>query len=495
MFRTIWISLSAVVICLSILLFDDIPSAHADMAPPEPPAGSNLAPGAEQTQVQMIAETVIIDVRSIQPKPQPYLVSDVCNAKVTASFTMRNQGSVEETMQARFPLRDPSGMGDGYFNFPEIQNLSVKVDGKPVRTQKIETPNPNNEEDPPVTWAAFDVIFPPGKDVMVDVIYYQEPSGYMPFATFTYILETGAGWKDAIGKADIIVRLPYDVTPENVLNTGYPQTTAMGQLVGNEIRWHFENLEPTHESNIRASIVVPNAWQLILSLLRNVQENPKNGYTWGELAKAYKYILLYPKGYQRDDPAGRTIYGKSINAYIQAITLTPDVARWHAGYAELMWSEYITSEQGQYNYPLLQKIVQELQTALSLDSKNEQALELINMISGQHPEAIAGEDGKYDYLILTALPPTPIGPPPDWTPPALEETTVETVVPTPTPVQELTAQPTVLPVTATPQVEPAKQGKNTKFPFSGCGSAILAPMLLAGLAGYSKQKTIICKKR
>ena len=67
-------------------------------------------------------------------------------------------------------------------------------------------------------WAHFPVTFPPGQDVSIVVEY--TVVGYRTGSSITeyfYVLQTGAGWKDTIGKAQIIVRLPYDITPMNFL--------------------------------------------------------------------------------------------------------------------------------------------------------------------------------------------------------------------------------------------------------------------------------------
>jgi len=58
--------------------------ARADIAPDEPPYGTNPEPGTETTNVRMMAETVLMDVTGSYA------------ADVTASFTMRNLGETEE---------------------------------------------------------------------------------------------------------------------------------------------------------------------------------------------------------------------------------------------------------------------------------------------------------------------------------------------------------------------------------------------------------------
>src|SRR5512133_908692 len=73
-------------------------TAGADIAPPAQPPGSNPVPGTEQTQVRMVSETVILEVQGITPK------NSLGQAKVGATFIMRNLGESAEQMAVRFPV-------------------------------------------------------------------------------------------------------------------------------------------------------------------------------------------------------------------------------------------------------------------------------------------------------------------------------------------------------------------------------------------------------
>ena len=237
--------------------------AYADIAPPQPPPGSNIGPGDQPTQVQMVWERVTLKVITV-PSAKPALAGDVAAARVTATFSMRNQGTAREQLAVRFPLSNPDGSGDGTLNnWPEIKDLQAKVNQQGVGVGRITTPNPFGEQYPAVAWGVFNVTFPPGKDVLIDVTYTAQPQGYLPFGTFHYILETGAGWKGPIGSVDLTVTLPYAADAENVMpdETAYPGSTPGGQFSGNDIHWHFENLEPTPQDNFEVSLVLPIYWQ------------------------------------------------------------------------------------------------------------------------------------------------------------------------------------------------------------------------------------------
>jgi hypothetical protein len=261
------ITLLTLIAVFLVTLFS-VKSARADVAPPEAPPGSNLVPGAETTQVRMVAETVLLIVAK-DPADSKGAI-----ARTEATFTMRNLGNVEEKMQVRFPLTFFNGYSDGFGNFPEIANIAVKVNGKAVPTRRELQPffaaqGQSYQERADIPWAVFDVAFPPSRDVTIEVAYTVNGYGYYPYEVFKYVLETGAGWNGTIGVADVIVRFPYEVNEKNVWMkeadyAGYGDPTSGGVLSGKEIRWHFADLEPTQENNIEVLLVAPSLWESVL---------------------------------------------------------------------------------------------------------------------------------------------------------------------------------------------------------------------------------------
>jgi hypothetical protein len=444
-------------------------SARADVAPPEAPPGSNPLPGEGTTQVAMLAETVTL---TILPDPAN---AQGAVAKTVASFTMRNQGTEAEQIQVRFPL---SFVFWGSDRYPEIGDLVAKVNGIKVATTRQMLPytpaNPVGADcvDCPVAahrqidmpWAVFDVGFPPGEDVSIDVSYTVQGFGTYPYENFRYILETGAGWKDSIGSADVIVRLPYEANARNVwveFTEGYAVTTPGFEFRGNEVRWHLENLEPTSENNIEISLLPPSMWQKILTETANVTRNPQDGEAWGRLGKAYKEAIRMSKGYLRSDPDALEMYALSRDAYERCLMLLPKDSLWHAGYADLLWSHYLfdiyfaveADTEG-----VLPRLLSELKIALELDPNNQIARELLDSISMSVPDVVQKTGSGYDFLALTA---TPIPPTPydvatetqivDTLQPAATEVTLTEVTLTETPqVENSTALPESTPVAGNP---------------------------------------------
>jgi hypothetical protein len=435
--------------------------ARADIAPPEPPPGSNVGPGQEVTQVQMMWEKVAILIYALPPQPTIALAGDVAAARVTATFSMRNQGSAPEQIPVRFPLANPNGWGDGTTrNYPEIPQIAVKVDNVPAATSRVTTPNPSDPNAPPVAWAQFDASFPPAEDVTIEVQYVISPQGDLPFGTFHYTLETGAGWKGPIGMIDLIVGLPYAANNQNVLMDPdtYPRSSPGGTFAGNAVTWHYENLEPTLDvlqelmrtgngtGEFEVSVLLPTYWRDILNGRAAVAANGQDGQAWGQLARACKLAIQLRRGL-RSDAAGQQLYAEAVAAYEQAVTLVPKEARWHAGYAELLWQAYFYSSPA--DPARIVRAVQELKAAVALEPGNQQAKNLLDEISLSHPEFVKPSGTGYTFLVLT-------------TTPTAQPTDMPTVVLSPTSPTETQAVLTEQP--ATPTAEAASLPPATSTP-------------------------------
>ena len=245
---------------------------QADVAPPAQPPGSTLLPGMKPRRCACWPKR-LLEVQANTPD------GSLGQAKVSASFTMLNTSSNSESMAVRFPLSS----NDGFYNYPEIAAFTVKVNGSAVTTRHSAP-----TADDPYTWAEFDAVFPPGQEVLIEVRYTLEGTGEYPFISFAYLLETGAGWKDTIGSAEVVLRLPYDISVQNVFidsGPGWGDTTSGSQISDRELRWQFEDLEPSSSDNIQAALVMPSAWKKLLSEQANVDANPRDGEAWGRLGK------------------------------------------------------------------------------------------------------------------------------------------------------------------------------------------------------------------
>jgi hypothetical protein len=376
-----------------------ISPSSADVAPPHQPPGSNLEPGAETTQVRMVAEKVVINVLEAAP------TDSLGQARVTTNFTMHNLGNLSETMAARFPI----AFSDGFSSYPEIKNIEIRVDGKQTTYRRVDGPE-LYYGDIEVPWAEFEVTFPTGTDVLIQVAYDLEGTGEIPFIAFYYLLQTGAGWKDDIGSGEIIVRLPYEANPQNVIldeQIGWSQTSAGATFSGREITWRFENLEPDDMDNFEVSLVMPSVWAKILVARNQVATNAGDGEAWGRLGKAYKEIWTYRRGF-RQDPGGVELYQLAIEAYKKAVTLLPNDALWHAGFADLLsiHAYYAGFEQDATSESL--QALREIEQALQIDPSDPKVQEIALNMSYLFPLGMQpnGQGFVFPWLTATPLPPT-----------------------------------------------------------------------------------------
>jgi hypothetical protein len=379
--------------------------ALADVAPPYNPPGANPEPGSESTQVRMLAETVLIDVKNDGPRG---------SARIRADFTMRNLGGESESLAVRFPISANNGRGE----FPELENLVIEVGGKQITYRRVNYPDVRYPHEG-APWAEFDVTFPAGQNVILQVAYDLSGTGYRPNTAFYYVLHTGAGWKGTIGSADVILRLPYAANTQNVImdmQIGWALTTPGGEFEENEVRWHFEDFEPGPDSpvtDMEFGLVSPEMWISVLNERANVAANVGDGEAWGRLAKAYKEIFFLSKGY-REDAGGMELYRLSVEAYEKCLSIKPDDAQWHAGFADLLigrsyWDAWMNDPA-----PDTYRGLNEIHTALRLAPNDPVVLEIAENIRSMLPEGMTISERGYDFPWLTQTP-TPL-PPPSQTP-------------------------------------------------------------------------------
>jgi hypothetical protein len=489
--RTAWIRNCVIAALLGLALGSAPSPARADIAPPDYPPGANLVPGSETTQVRMVAETVTLAVQLQSASDAPGQVITTCD------FQMRNLGTETERMQVRFPLTFLYGGSNGWGEFPEIRDLRVRVNGGTVATRRVTSAAPGDaySNSDAVPWAAFDVAFPPNEDVQIQVIYTGDGIGEYPYLGFRYILETGAGWKDTIGSADLIVHYPFEVSPENMLltgTTGFSETSPGAALSGREIRWRYTDFEPTVEDNLQVSLVMPSAWQKVVQERENVRKNPNDGEAWGRLGKVYKEIAFLRRGLREDD-GGSQVYEQAVDAYEKATTLKPNDALWHYGFADLVWWHYYWDVYLPEvpDHAELTRTLEQLHAALAIDPYNQRALDLLAEIDLSIPGVVQPQaDNGYDFLALTATPtfvPTRTPDPTETNTPAPTLPPSATVEATVTLSATQTAAPAMLAPTqaqVSSEEQPASKEKKSGLPL--CGAALL-PVAWFGVVSVKRR--------
>ncbi len=443
-------------------------SASADIAPPAQPPGSNPAPGSEQTQVRMVSEIVMLEVMGVTP------TNSLGQAKVGATFIMRNLGKTAEQMAVRFPV----GVSDGWENYPVISEMTISVDGKTVPTREISGEDPGGLSGD-VPWIEFDVTFEPGVDVHIQASYILEAAGDLPFVWFNYIFSSGAGWKGTIGSAVLFVRFPYEVNQLNVLpmlNGEVAEMVEGHKISANELKWVFNDFEPGAKDNFSISMAAPKVWQELLQKQAWVSGHAWDGEAWGQVGKLSKALAFSARrrGFRAweisTDIGAQALYQMSVEAYGNAVRLEKLDQLWHAGFADLLgYYAYYAAMEGIDTMPETLRALEEMDIALRLARKDERVLEIANELTFYVNGGMVQDGMDYDFPWLTATPtttPTATAMPPTETPPVA------------------TATATVASRTETPQPSATATPEKRFYPL--CGSAILLPVLLAGLVMFRK---------
>ena len=426
-----------------------VQSAKADPAPPPDPKLGGVVPYQPlKTNVQMMSETVFMDI--LPPPPED--ANKPKQIKVNASFTMRNQGQAEEQMQVIFPL---SSLDNPYADPSEYQidssSFVAKVDGKPVSISEITTPaevsafmdKENNLAGYfQIRWAAFEVTFPVQQDVLLEVQYdmfdWYQMNGYQLYGTYgfdgiDYILETGAGWYGNIVSAEIILRFPYPASEEVVsrANPGYI-------FSGNEMRWQFRDFEPTRDDNLELRLFRVDVWQTILKLRSQAEQNPKDTDVWVDLGNRYiDYAVAARDGY---------IYVISphfvelaVEARQKVLELHPDWGDAHYKLAESLWfnipgvqnRQRITADV-HLNDPAVQRVFRELEQAWLYAAEVNEYDAFIDDIGRTFPEL------RLQPPVITTV---TISPPTQ----TLAPNATDTALPTASPALIVTISPTPIP--------------------------------------------------
>ncbi len=296
--------------------------------------GYNVGP-VEITTIQMVTETVTLDVdasMTFSPINEPDYESQWPGAAVTADFLLRNTESTATTINVGFPMLPPAAFGtdvsqDGlvfalsnlhaYVNGVELPTAEASVGGQP--------------------WRVWAMTFQPG-DTLVRVTYWQPLLGannQSDAVELGYVLQTGAAWAGVIEKADLIANFPYPIE-KLFLEDGQTGLTAEGS----SLRWHYENLEPTPDHDIRVRMIAPNDWVQILQA-RSALQAEASADNYAGLARSYAYILYSRLG--RDPEPGREpqfnnreLAQVTEAMFRKALELAPDDVELHDNFAAFL---------------------------------------------------------------------------------------------------------------------------------------------------------------
>jgi hypothetical protein len=312
------------------------------------PGGSNIQPEGE-TPIQMASEKVVLNVRPATEVDDTVVIRNPAEyglpgsfdgspgmypavADVLADFTMVNPTNEAVSMTAWFPLASALETEEWNINpdevVPRIERFQVILDGKPLEYTVHEMPNPKGEDKPPLPWVSFQVTFPAGEETHVQISYIVPTWWSYEGLTMNlyYVFQTGAGWAGPIGKAELLVNLPYPASAETIY-----EMPKGGQIEGHQVRWTWTDLEPGPQDDFFIKLLMLDRWDELQDARAAVAANPRDGESWLNLA--YTYIMLTRgKAYSaaRMLPGFGEIYQPlGVQAAEEALRLLPDDGRPH----------------------------------------------------------------------------------------------------------------------------------------------------------------------
>ena len=371
-------------------------SATADVGVhPILPGGSSIEP-QQDTPVQMADEVVTMDVRkataadntAIQLNPAAYglqfqPVWYPLVAQVQADFTMHNPTTSTIDLTTWFPLASAMESVNWELNpdelVPRIASFQVTVDGIPLEYTISELPNPKGTDKPPLPWASFPVSFAGGTDTKIHVSYLLPLTQAVKGSELAlyYIFQTGAGWAGPIGRAELVLNLPYPASFNTLvrvdptsLSLPYSMSDPRASISydavfdGNQARWTWTDFEPSSQDDFSIWLMDPDKWQEMESAWQAVQISPQDGQAWLTLAEVYRSLSIKPYGFPG-------IFSKSflplgLEAYQKAVELLPEHPTAHTGMGLLTLAPYMRD----LNAPpeILQSAQNELQISRELEA-------------------------------------------------------------------------------------------------------------------------------
>lgn len=390
------------------------------------PGGSDIQPEG-QTPIQMAAELVTISVRQaseldnsiLQLNPEAYgmqFQSVWYNyvAEVQADFTMHNPTTQTISLEAWFPLASTLQSVSWELNpdeiVPRIASFQVSVGSTALNYTTSQLPNPKGADKPQLPWASFPVSFAAGADTQIHVSYLLPLTQSVKGSELAlyYIFQTGAGWAGAIGRAELVINLPYPAsegTLARVLPDNFSVPYSMPDIAsvvpsgavmeGNQARWIWTNFEPTAQDDFSAWLIDPLQYQQLQAYLAAVGQNPDDGISWLKLANAYR--LLATTAYDRPSIFATSYLSDGEAAYQKAAELLPDYPAPHTGMALLALSQYLARAEAPPE--IMQRIFDELNIARQLETLHP---ELVQEGEGTIPSSLVDEALDWYNIQVTA---------------------------------------------------------------------------------------------
>lgn len=412
-------------VLIAVIIFITTPTLADVGVHPVLPGGSSIEP-EEDTPIQMASEHVAMSVKlataednsilNLNPAAYGLNIKPVwypAVAAVVADFTMHNPTSSTIDLVTWFPLASALDSVSWELNpdeiVPAIANFQVMQNDVPLEFTVSQQPNPKGADKPPLPWASFQVSYPPQSDTHLIVSYL------LPLTQATkgsellvyYIFQTGSGWAGPIGKAELVLSLPYRASPNtiarispNQLELPYPFASPgavipeTAVMTGTQAVWSWTNFEPTAQDNFAAWLVNPILWTELQDAIAATQADPASGSARIDLGMVYYELAVGT--YTRPTVFNDRYRDPGIEAFNKAGQLWPENPIPHTGMALLALSQYVPA--GDAPPDVIQFVTSQLEAARKLESEHPDLLGPDSISSSMVEDVLA----TYPFSTLTA---------------------------------------------------------------------------------------------
>ncbi len=249
-----------------------VPAVFADSA--NMGGTGNTVEMMDSSEVQMVDEVITIDVFDGEKESEYGLVGNGY-VEVEVLYTFENLTDEAVTVSMGFPedcgydcwMEDEDWVtygGDLWESYKLFDFGAAEADGGEFEVSFVNEMDADTEA---MNWYLYDVDFEAGEEKRIVNYYWLMPSSYKTGQWFSYILETGASWRESIESVDIYVNFNGDLSVFDV-----DQLSPEGyefDIFGDDgtVSWHFENLEPTEDDNISVSYYPPSYGDFLCAVM------------------------------------------------------------------------------------------------------------------------------------------------------------------------------------------------------------------------------------
>jgi hypothetical protein len=193
-----------------------------------------------------LATNVVLEKETIDVRLSPM------SAKVVCHFYLRNTGAAEH-LTLGFPGKDVREKDD---QNRTMEDFAVEVNDRKVRTTYQSHFSRSSQSlmhtiSEQYGWYIWKGVFPADEVVHICISYtainHNFGFTFNPYGDFVYVLATGSFWKEVIHQLDINVQFA-DMHVCQMTDFVPKSGTVKADK---SLSWHFEELEPTWESNIK----------------------------------------------------------------------------------------------------------------------------------------------------------------------------------------------------------------------------------------------------